>query len=87
MINAFVELGLPYITRFVSDWRAGKTTIKQAVTKQEPSGDVETRFMDKVERELSLPDYSLFSEFEIVLGPADPDSQPITRRWSRNSAM
>lgn len=47
--------------RFVNDWREGKTTIKRAMTDPHPSGDAEGRFLDKVERELGLPDYSLFS--------------------------
>ncbi|WWC57606.1 uncharacterized protein I303_100138 [Kwoniella dejecticola CBS 10117] len=71
-INAFLELGLPYVTRFVDDWRAGKTTIKETIksrgqdTPEKPpqtEDEVEQRFMDKVERELALPDYSLFTDY------------------------
>jgi anoctamin-10 len=61
----FLELGLPFILRFVNDWRAGKTTIKEAVKNvQHPlsekgvatsSDEAEKKFMEKVERELALP--------------------------------
>lgn len=72
----FLELGLPFIMRFVSDWRAGKTSFKEAVemTKKGGADDVppphsveeaEKRFMDKVERELALPDYALFSTLPV----------------------
>jgi anoctamin-10 len=71
VVNIFLELGLPFVMRFVDDWRAGKTTIKEAIDKRgnynEQKGpaateqEVEKRFMDKVERELALPDYNLFS--------------------------
>ena len=63
-----MELGLPYVMTFVDDWRSGKTTIKEAVSRH--NGDetppktpeeVEKRFLAKVERELKLPEYSLFS--------------------------
>lgn len=73
----FLELGLPFILRFVNDWRAGKTTLKEAVNvdkliKKAKGGDTppaqsteeaEKRFMDKVERELALPDYNLFTDY------------------------
>lgn len=67
----FLELGLPFIMRFVEDWRAGKTTLKEAVKKTkegeatpppQSAEEAEKRFMDKVERELALPDYNLFSK-------------------------
>lgn len=67
----FLELGLPYIMRFINDLRAGKTTIKEKIEEVSGSGnteapartqeEMEVRFMDKVERELGLPDYNLFS--------------------------
>ncbi|WVW81287.1 hypothetical protein I302_103278 [Kwoniella bestiolae CBS 10118] len=73
VINAFLELGLPFIMRFVDDWRAGKTTIKETIQKRGntdasekiPQNDeeVEKRFLEKVERELALPDYSLFTDY------------------------
>ncbi|OCF60137.1 hypothetical protein L486_02817 [Kwoniella mangroviensis CBS 10435] len=73
VVNAFLELGLPYIMRFVDDWRAGKTTLKEAFkskgnndsTEKVPRDDeeVEKRFLEKVERELALPDYSLFTDY------------------------
>ena len=90
VINAFIELGLPFIKRFVDDWRAGKTTIKQAMShvQDEPppttEDDAEKRFLDKVEREVGLPDYSLFSE---SLLQGSTYIQPIMPRWSRNSVM
>ncbi|WWD06320.1 hypothetical protein V865_004410 [Kwoniella europaea PYCC6329] len=73
VVNAFLELGLPFITRFVDDWRAGKTTLKETIktrgnndsTEKVPQDDaaVEKRFLEKVERELALPDYSLFTDY------------------------
>ena len=71
VINMFLELGLPFILRFINDWRAGKTTIKEAVKNvQHPlsekgvatsSEEAEKKFLEKVEKELALPDYNLFS--------------------------
>lgn len=66
VINVFLELGLPFILRFVNDWRAGKTTLKQAVSREEEKpatteDESERRFLEKVESELELPDYALFS--------------------------
>jgi anoctamin-10 len=63
----FLELGLPFIMRFINDWRAGKTTIEEAMhsNDEKPAGsvdEVEKRFLDKVERELGLPEYNIFSE-------------------------
>ena len=82
VVNMFLELGLPFVLRFVNDWRAGKTTLKEAVKTaknvkngKEPTPppqsaeEAEKRFMDKVERELALPDYNLFSEFKTL--PSD----------------
>ncbi|WRT63222.1 uncharacterized protein IL334_000125 [Kwoniella shivajii] len=72
VINAFLELGLPYIMRFVDDWRAGRTTIKETIhsrgqdtSEKVPRNDeeVEKKFLDKVERELALPEYSLFTDY------------------------
>ena len=73
VINSFLELGLPYILRFVNDWRGGKTTIKDALKRpnkpETPPGsaateaEAEERFLRKVEHELSLPDYSLFTDY------------------------
>jgi len=73
----FLELGLPFILRFINDWRAGKTTVKEAVEKvknvkngihdekeltpAKSSEEAEERFLEKVERELGLPEYNLFS--------------------------
>jgi anoctamin-10 len=85
----FLELGLPFILRFVNDWRAGKTTIKKAVETVKSidlkklhadkgqhtpavvrdAEEAEKRFMDKVERELGLPDYNLFSGSSFGLPP------------------
>lgn len=69
--------------RFVGDWRAGKTTVKDAVkhargekTSEDAvhSADAEKRFLDKVERELGLPEYNLFSEWHLhsEVDRADP---------------
>jgi hypothetical protein len=79
----FLELGLPFILRFVNDWRAGKTTVKEAVEKvknvkngistekevQVPNSaeEAESLFLEKVERELGLPEYNLFSTSQCYL--------------------
>ena len=73
----FLELGLPFILRFINDWRAGKTTVKEAVEKvknvkngihdekeltpAKSNEEAEERFLEKVERELGLLEYNLFS--------------------------
>jgi hypothetical protein len=68
---------LPFILRFVDEWRAGKTTIKEAVrrnsgekTPPRTEAEIEKKFMDKVERELALPEYTLFSELSCLLTAA-----------------
>lgn len=70
VVGAFLENVLPFIMRFVDDWRAGKTTIKDAAkrnngekTPPKTEQEVEKHFLSKVERELALPDYNLFSQF------------------------
>jgi len=80
----FLELGLPFILRFINDWRAGKTTVKEAVEKvknvkngikqsekevQVPTSaeEAESLFLEKVERELGLPEYNLFSTSPVHL--------------------
>jgi anoctamin-10 len=93
VVGAFLENVLPYILRFADDWRAGKTTIKQAVkrdgdkTPPRTDEEVEKKFMDKVDRELSLPDYNLFSQStnNTVKGSM-LTMQPTTPRWSLNLA-
>ena len=84
--------------RFFNDWRAGKTTIKEVIHRRDEKDqtppkneqDVEKRFLDKVEAELQLPEYSLFSEelpLSVLSMPSsDTPSQPTTRRWSPNLA-
>lgn len=63
-------MGLPFILRFVNDWRRGKASLKDLSKnghKQEGStadADPEKRFLDRVENQLGLPDYSTFSRFE-----------------------
>lgn len=70
MINTLIENVLPFVLRFVNEWRAGNTTIKDAMkrnngdkTLPKTEREVEEQFLAKVEHELSLPDYDLFSEF------------------------
>lgn len=68
VVNTFLEVGLPYILRFVNDWRAGKTTIKGAFKQDDEKpatteGDAEKRFLDKVGRELELPAYNIFVDY------------------------
>lgn len=75
--GAFLELGMPFIMRFIQDWRAGKTTIKEALKKTNGHGDsemvpateeeIEKRFLNKVERELALPEYDTFSKPASIL--------------------
>lgn len=79
VIGALTENVLPFVLRFVDDWRAGKTTIKGAVKgnpgdkvppKTEP--EIEKQFLRKVERELALPDYNLFSKLPLSLKMGTP---------------
>jgi anoctamin-10 len=69
-INAFTEMGLPYIKQYYEEWRgtqgnseAEKRQHVKAVEKvtEEASTD-ERRLMEKVARELHLPEYSAFGE-------------------------
>lgn len=67
-INAFQEVGLPYVKRRVDEWRNSdskqhekvKATSTTAASASDPE---ETRFLRKVQRELSLPSYSLFGDY------------------------
>ena len=66
----FLELGLPFILRYIDELRTGKKHLKESFSRHqgEKKGsanetvDIEKKFLDKVERELALPDYSLFSQ-------------------------
>lgn len=56
--------------RFVNDWRSGKTTLKDAVSRNKGQStpprteqEVEKQFLNKVDRELALPEYSIFSAY------------------------
>jgi hypothetical protein len=68
-----LELGLPYILRFVDEIRSGKGSIKEELQKKtsrqdrppQTDAEVEKRFLDKVEKELALPEYNLFSKSDI----------------------
>jgi len=66
-IGAFTELGLPYIKKWVADYRgqkkdrdAGKKTGYEMspTARRDPQ---EKSFLQKVERELALVDYSNFT--------------------------
>jgi anoctamin-10 len=64
-----VENVLPFVLRFVKEWRAGKTTIKEAMkrnngkkTPPKTQQEIEDEFLKKIEFELDLPDYDLFSK-------------------------
>ena len=80
-INAFTELGLPFIMRYIDAWRdnssiplIGSAKGKASEDAKSKSSEVELReleqeltaeerkFLDKVARELSLPEYSSFGE-------------------------
>ena len=90
-VNMFLELGLPFILRYIAEWRSGKTSLKDLknMTKRhhdEPASptteaDAEKLFLDKVERELGLPDYSLFSQSRLTSVSFMLTPQPITPRW------
>lgn len=71
-INAFTELGLPYIKQYYEEWQG--THAKSAEDKEREDDAVhklndmstsspeEKRLMQKVARELRLPEYSAFGE-------------------------
>ncbi|RSH83969.1 hypothetical protein EHS25_005213 [Saitozyma podzolica] len=69
VVNTFLELGLPFILRFVNDWRQGKASLKDLSKnghKAEGStadADPEKHFLDRVENQLGLPDYSTFTDY------------------------
>lgn len=71
VINTFLELGLPYIIRFVNDVRSGKTSIadvKDMFKKEDEltstsEKDDEKRFLNKVQHELELPPYNIFTDY------------------------
>ncbi len=75
IVNTFVEVGLPYITRFVSSVRNGKGALKQGSSGGEPKkrvvfedekekGGMEERvFLDKVREEVTLPEYDSFADY------------------------
>lgn len=75
-INAFTELGLPYIKQYYEDWRGthdksaeNKKPENEAVRKvDEMASPEERRLMHKVDRELRLPVYSAFGEWNRVGG-------------------
>ncbi|KAJ9120048.1 hypothetical protein QFC22_002945 [Naganishia vaughanmartiniae] len=71
-INAFTELGLPYIKQYIEEWRGthGKTAEDQKRHDEAlnhlddaSSSPEEKRLMRKVERELRLPEYSAFGDY------------------------
>jgi len=67
VINTFLEVGLPYILRFINDWREGKVSLKDLKGHDEktrtPDEDPESRFLDKVAHELTLPPYNIFTDY------------------------
>lgn len=71
-IGAFLELGLPYILRFIDEWRSGKATLKDLSKRGgeekrpidgQSDAEVEKLFLDKVEKELALPEYNIFTDY------------------------
>lgn len=65
-INAFQEIGLPYVKRKIDDWRSGDSKhepVKATSTTASPADPEERQFLRKVQRELSLPSYSLFGDY------------------------
>lgn len=80
IVNSFTEVGLPYIMRFISTFRNGKSAPKPSSPTGEPKkrvvfedekerGGMEERvFLDKVREEVSLPEYDLFADYsEMVI--------------------
>jgi hypothetical protein len=80
IVNTFTEVGLPYILRFVSTFRNGKSSSKPTLPEGEPKkrvvfedekekGGMEERmFLDKVREEVALPEYDLFEDYnEMVI--------------------
>jgi hypothetical protein len=70
VINTFLEIGLPFILRFVNDVRSGKAGVtdifkggKKEDEKAAQGEDVEKKFLDKVEAELALPEYNIFVDY------------------------
>lgn len=67
VINTFLEIGLPFILRYVNDVRTGKASVGSILKKDKDekplTGDVESRFLDKVQEELNLPEYNIFTDY------------------------
>jgi hypothetical protein len=65
VINTFLEVGLPYVLRFVNDFREGKVSFKDLKGNEKRGGefDPEARFLDKVAHELTLPPYNIFTDY------------------------
>ncbi|KII87096.1 hypothetical protein PLICRDRAFT_176887 [Plicaturopsis crispa FD-325 SS-3] len=67
-VNTFVEIGLPYILRFVESLRSGKlkrTEKKKRVAfeGEEKGGKEEREFLESVRSEVALPEYTLFGDY------------------------
>lgn len=66
-INAFTEIGLPFILRKVAQWRTGDSNAKasgaSAPQTQGGANDGERKFLQKVFAELDLPAYDTFGDY------------------------
>jgi anoctamin-10 len=67
-INAFTELGLPYLKQYYAQYKgekrdkeSGKKTGSELRSVGRESGPEEKRFLNKVEKELGLVEYSNFT--------------------------
>ena len=68
VINTFLEVGLPFILRWVNDLRSGNKSVKgmfngKEEKKREATESTEDKFLDKVAAELELPEYNIFTDY------------------------
>jgi hypothetical protein len=75
IIGAFLEVGLPFIMRFVDNYKARRNngnekkqaTTKKVVFEDEKNGNGENKeeveFLENARREIALPEYGLFTDY------------------------
>ncbi|KAF8994055.1 calcium-activated chloride channel-domain-containing protein [Cyathus striatus] len=70
-VNTFMEIGLPYVMRFVQKKSSSSSNGKKKVVfedEKERGGEVERVFLEKVREEIALPEYNLFADYsEMVI--------------------
>lgn len=65
VINAFTEVGLPFILRKVNEFRESRSSPKKKSANEKAKGEdsTEDKFLDRVQDELELPPYDTFGDY------------------------